>query len=1088
MHIRLTELVCLLSAFQLVSSAQAYEESTKGLLTYRYSIENGEATLLTCLDENGETYLSVPDTLGGCPVTVIGDNAFYRYSYPYRDRMHDLTVTIPSTVRRIGKSAFEDCQSIVEVRLNEGLVEIDDLAFGGCHLALINGIPSTVRRIGVGAFATTKIYNLIIPEGVQDIPERAFFKCRNLYEIPLPSTVKSIGPLAFAYAPVGQMDFPAALGQIGDEAFYWCLNLSNLVFRGTMPKMGSQTFKECDGLADGNGLVIVGDTLFDAPLGGEVVVPPGVKVVGDYAFYPQTIPRDDSKYYKDLPDRWDSHNRESVFSDVSVRSAVTSVRLPNGIEKIGDSAFYNCTSLTDVNMPSTITEIGEYAFSGCSALTSLVLPDVLESIPTGLCYDYSSRSALKEIVIPNGVTSVGANAFYGCAQLEFVSIPSSVTELLRNSFGRCGKLTSMTFGGRPPNGLDTSGLDSAVEIRYPAAFAASWESELERCGFVNSVSYALPDGGFHVERVRGVEWSFRVWNGKAEIVAEDMWSNPQCAVNPMPVRALAIPEILGGCPVTEIGSYAFYDCDSLTSVEIPEGVTRIGVRAFEGCALAEVTLPKTMAMVGSCAFEDCPIRKLTLLGTSFPELEEEYVSYIGEGYDALIDSCQKYRSGLSVVHWSNYYTGGEKAVLQTIFGRQEKDVWNLDVWSGNAERTIASMSWDYYDCEIIVGDDMESWNDGIAGESSLCFYGYGRMEGVGTWQMANVFRPGWHVSTYEYSGGNQDDHFVCGHYPALSGCVTIPASCLGVRIDGVSVRTGQWGCGFGAVSELILADGIRYVGNELFMNSKTLVRVTLPAGLERIESRAFMNCTNLRAINIPSTVSEIGWSAFEGCAILEVSFEGNASDATSLGLSSLPKTCTLRVARESTGWNVEIPGTWNGLRIDWIAGDEPIPELGPDAKLTEVKAALEGSADVKLSENITDAVAYGLYREWALKIGAAEVKASPNAWISFAVDSAALLAKEPVDEDLKIETFAPSSVVGSFDFMVSIKDMVIGPGATSDNLKKIFALEGAASLDLSFSSDNIEVDVMVPQNGKVKFTARPALENATSFFMRMRTK
>ena len=124
MHIRFAAVACLWAVFHLVPVAQAYEELTMGSLTYRYSIENGEATLLTCLDENGETYLSVPDTLGGCPVTVIGDNAFCRYSYPYRDRMHDRTVAIPSTVRRIGKSAFEDCQSIVEVRLNEGLVSM----------------------------------------------------------------------------------------------------------------------------------------------------------------------------------------------------------------------------------------------------------------------------------------------------------------------------------------------------------------------------------------------------------------------------------------------------------------------------------------------------------------------------------------------------------------------------------------------------------------------------------------------------------------------------------------------------------------------------------------------------------------------------------------------------------------------------------------------------------------------------------------------------------------------------------------------------------------------------------------------------
>ena len=84
---------------------------------------------------------------------------------------------------------------------------------------------------------------------------------------------------------------------------------------------------------------------------------------------------------------------------------------------------------------------------------------------------------------------------------------------------------------------------------------------------------------------------------------------------------------------------------------------------------------------------------------------------------------------------------------------------------------------------------------------------------------------------------------------------------------------------------------------------------------------------------------------------------------------------------------------------------EPIPDIGIDATRADVLEALFGSADEKLLMNITDAKVYGVYREWAMKIGAAEVKASPCAWVSFATDSAALLAKMPTDDDLKVEEF-----------------------------------------------------------------------------------
>ena len=132
---------------------------------------------------------------------------------------------------------------------------------------------------------------------------------------------------------------------------------------------------------------------------------------------------------------------------------------------------------------------------------------------------------------------------------------------------------------------------------------------------------------------------------------------------------------------------------------------------------------------------------------------------------------------------------------------------------------------------------------------------------------------------------------------------------------------------------------------------------------------------------------------------------------------------------------------------------------------------------------------YNEFREWALKIGAADVKASPFAWASFATDSAALLAKMPTDDDLKVEEFKPSATAGSFDFTVSVKDVTIGDKASEDNLKKLFGLEGAESLDsTAFSSENVSLDFKEPQDGKLKFTATPAVDNATSFFMKVKVK
>jgi len=81
------------------------------------------------------------------------------------------------------------------------------------------------------------------------------------------------------------------------------------------------------------------------------------------------------------------------------------------------------------------------------------------------------------------------------------------------------------------------------------------------------------------ETTGGYTWTYRIVGNGAEI-----YSSYTCAVSPTPTGSLTIPLKLGGYPVTSIGSYAFCDCSSLTSVTIPSSVTSIGSYAFYKCS------------------------------------------------------------------------------------------------------------------------------------------------------------------------------------------------------------------------------------------------------------------------------------------------------------------------------------------------------------------------------------------------------------------------------------------------------------------------------------------------------------------------
>ena len=88
--------------------------------------------------------------------------------------------------------------------------------------------------------------------------------------------------------------------------------------------------------------------------------------------------------------------------------------------------------------------------------------------------------------------------------------------------------------------------------------------------------------------VNGVEWTYQVSNGKAEIYNATF----SAAIPTSTQGAITIPSTLDGYTVTSIGFSAFYHCSGLTSVTIPDSVTSIGSYAFYECSgLTSMTNP-----------------------------------------------------------------------------------------------------------------------------------------------------------------------------------------------------------------------------------------------------------------------------------------------------------------------------------------------------------------------------------------------------------------------------------------------------------------------------------------------------------------
>ena len=240
-------------------------------------------------------------------------------------------------------------------------------------------------------------------------------------------------------------------------------------------------------------------------------------------------------------------------------STIQNVTLENTTKSISDSAFWNSSALTSIDIPAGVISIGNHAFSDCSSLESITIPESVTSIGENTFYGCSS---LTSINIPKGVTAIGNRAFYGCSSLTSINISDSVTSIGTSAFTGCSSLTNINI----PNSVTSIG-----------------EQVFWGCSSLENILVAEGNTVYH--------------------------SNGNCLIE------TATKILLAGCKssvipadgsVTAIGDRAFYDCSSLTIINIPESVTSIGMSAFQGCSsLTSINVPEGITSIGKAAFYGC---------------------------------------------------------------------------------------------------------------------------------------------------------------------------------------------------------------------------------------------------------------------------------------------------------------------------------------------------------------------------------------------------------------------------------------------------------------------------------------------------
>ena len=417
-------------------------------------------------------------------------------------------VELPSSLKYIGRSAFENCVSLRTVMGGKHVIEIGENAFSGCRNLKTIGFTKDLRRLHGGAFAycsslreldlsaasvddiarwsfagCVKLRKVLLPPSLIRVDEYAFSGCTDMRKIELPEKLAYIGTCAFAECGMlKKVILPDSLKKIGDYAFKGCdLRRTSLpsgvilgynAFRGceqiTFPEKMSviddRAFEGCSSLWDvemPRSLYKLGSYAFDGCSPKSLAIPEDLEMLG-VNFVDTDTPLDlinDSHGYELVENLDDVYNCRIFFhyldSDfeisngnlLSCRSKQRHITLPNNIESIKANAFKNCANLESLYIPDSVMLIGDYALSGCQRLSEVRLPESYFGLGERV---FENCPSLKKLHIPKSLLYFKRNAFEGSGPFESITCDEDSLRFVMKD----GKLVTKGFSYRDHQGPD----------------------------------------------------------------------------------------------------------------------------------------------------------------------------------------------------------------------------------------------------------------------------------------------------------------------------------------------------------------------------------------------------------------------------------------------------------------------------------------------------------------------------------------------------------------------------------------------------------------------------------------------------------
>lgn len=338
-----------------------------------------------------------------------------------------------------------------------------------------------------------------------------------------------------------------------------------------------------------------------------VSFPPNLTTIGDGAFY-----RCSSLENCIVPNGVSTIGRDT-FNGCS---SLTNVSLGN-VTSIGDRAFAGCSSITTIDMPDTLATIGTYAFQNCVLLEDVNLDNVTSIVGNA----FQGCSSITQFIISDEATMVGNPNFWGCHLLESAYLGASNTNISSVSFRNCSALKEIfIYTETPPSvgAYSFQGVSSSTIVYVPSDEAVTayqnadgWRNlTIKKNDFAN---YAVQSESAIMPNYNEVFMDYLsneiIQSGDVEThmsISDASSVQSLIRIQNATYEIESLDELRYFTGLTTFPVSFAYNCKSLKSVIIPEGVVSLGNYIFFGCsALANVILPSTLRTISNSSFVSC---------------------------------------------------------------------------------------------------------------------------------------------------------------------------------------------------------------------------------------------------------------------------------------------------------------------------------------------------------------------------------------------------------------------------------------------------------------------------------------------------